>query len=507
MVAAVVGMVAAAVGTIGMVATAVGIVWMVAAAFGTVGMVAAAFGTVGMAGMVAPALGMVIVAVGMLAAAATNAGGGSGPRADIKDEKKLTRDSLSKSGNASSLSHMSSTIIFSSLLILIFLRIATGKTHLPPQNFNVLDYGAVADGVSENSPAFLRAWEDACRHPGKSRVIVPKGTFKIWSTTFVGPCLGPISFVIEGVLRAPTHPSEFRSDTWLGFRYVDRLSVKGGGYLDGQGHAAWPFNDCSTNPNCFPLPVSLRLDFVRKARINHLRSINSKNTHFSLFACDKIQISRVRLTAPGDSPNTDGIRIGASTNVKISHATIQTGDDCVSIITGSNNIRVNDVMCGPGHGISIGSLGKSQGDFVSDVQVTNCTFLGTQNGARIKTWAADSMSSTVSNLFFGYIAMQNVNNPIIIDQVYCPGQLPDCYTLGKSLSRVQIKDVTFYNIWGTSASKVALALKCSALVPCQDIVLNKIDLSYNGQEGGPAISDCSNVNGKSYGKQFPNGCL
>ncbi|RAL51619.1 hypothetical protein DM860_018159 [Cuscuta australis] len=440
MVAAVVGMVAAAVGTIGMVATAVGIVGMVAAAFGTVGMVAAAFGTVGMAGMVAPALGMVIVAVGMLAAAATNAGG-------------------------------------------------------------------VADGVSENSPAFLRAWEDACRHPGKSRVIVPKGTFKIWSTTFVGPCLGPISFVIEGVLRAPTHPSEFRSDTWLGFRYVDRLSVKGGGYLDGQGHAAWPFNDCSTNPNCFPLPVSLRLDFVRKARINHLRSINSKNTHFSLFACDKIQISRVRLTAPGDSPNTDGIRIGASTNVKISHATIQTGDDCVSIITGSNNIRVNDVTCGPGHGISIGSLGKSQGDFVSDVQVTNCTFLGTQNGVRIKTWAADSMSSTVSNIFFGYIAMQNVNNPIIIDQVYCPGQLPDCYTLGKSLSRVEIKDVTFYNIWGTSASKVALALKCSALVPCQDIVLNKIDLSYNGQEGGPAISDCSNVNGKSYGKQFPNGCL
>ncbi|CAH9148353.1 unnamed protein product [Cuscuta epithymum] len=401
-------------------------------------------------------------------------------------------------------------VVFSSvfcIIMLILLTATCGKNHhLPPKNFNVLDYGAVADGESENSPAFLRAWEEGCGYPGKSRVIVPKGTFKIWSTTFVGPCKGPITFVIKGILKAPTHPSEFQSDTWLGFRYVDRLSVKGGGYLEGQGHAAWSYNDCSTNPNCSPLPVSLRFDFVTNSRINHLRSINSKNTHISLFACDKIRISRVRITAPENSPNTDGIRIGESTNVKITESVIQTGDDCVSIITGSENILVQDVTCGPGHGISIGSLGKSRGDFVSDVKVTNCTFIGTQNGVRIKTWAADSLSSSVSNIFFGYIAMQNVNNPIIIDQIYCPNMLPACASLGKSSSKVQIKDVTFYNIWGTSSSKAAIALKCSAVVPCRNIILNKINLSYHGRDG-PAISDCSNVEGRSYGTQLPNGCF
>ncbi|XP_019153825.1 PREDICTED: exopolygalacturonase-like [Ipomoea nil] len=401
----------------------------------------------------------------------------------------------------------SPTVIFPVFMFIVFfLSIASAKRHLPQKYFNVLDYGAIADGKSENSPAFLKAWEDACRYPGKSRVLIPKGTFKIWSTTFLGPCRGPIAFVIKGVVKAPTNPGEFMNmNTWLGFRYVDRLSVNGGGYLDGQGLAAWPYNDCSTNPNCSPLPVTLRFDFVTMAKINHLRSINSKNTHINLFACHNVNISRIRLTSPGDSPNTDGIRIGASTHIKISTSVIQTGDDCVAMVTGSKNILVRKVTCGPGHGISIGSLGRSRGDFVSDVKVINCTFIGTQNGVRIKTWAAGSVPGTVSNVFFGYISMQNVNNPILIDQTYCPG-LSHCSDFGEQSSLVKIKGVTFYNIWGTSSSKVAVALECSAREPCQNIILNKINLRYHGR-GGPAISECSNVIGRSYGRQYPPSCV
>lgn len=71
---------------------------------------------------------------------------------------------------------------------------------------------------------------------------------------------------------------------------------------------------------------------------------------------------------------------------------------------------------------------------------------------------------------------------------------------------MQIKDVTFENIWGISSSKVALNLQCSDARPCRDVKLINIDLSYNGP-GGRAVSMCSNVIGSSHGKLVPSGCL
>ncbi|MBA0684239.1 hypothetical protein Goari_025834 [Gossypium aridum] len=48
-----------------------------------------------------------------------------------------------------------------------------------------------------------------------------------------------------------------------------------------------------------------------------------------------------------------------------------------------------DITCGPGHGISIGSLGsKSSKAYVSGVTVDGAKLSGTTNGVRIKTWQA-----------------------------------------------------------------------------------------------------------------------
>uniref|UniRef100_A0A7N2MCG8 Polygalacturonase n=1 Tax=Quercus lobata TaxID=97700 RepID=A0A7N2MCG8_QUELO len=81
-------------------------------------------------------------------------------------------------------------------------------------------------------------------------------------------------------------------------------------------------------------------------------------------------------------------------------STIATGDDCVSMSPGSKNINIRNVTWGPGHGISVGSLvGGPNEEDVSRLTVTNCTFIGTQNGLRVKTWAR-SYASNVFNLTF-----------------------------------------------------------------------------------------------------------
>lgn len=69
---------------------------------------------------------------------------------------------------------------------------------------------------------------------------------------------------------------------------------------------------------------------------------------------------------------------------------------------------------------SIGSLGKDLREAgVQNVTVKSARIAGTQNGLRIKSWGRPS-SGFARNIIFQHVAMNNVNNPIIIDQNYCP---------------------------------------------------------------------------------------
>ena len=74
---------------------------------------------------------------------------------------------------------------------------------------------------------------------------------------------------------------------------------------------------------------------------------------------------------------------------------------------------------------SIGSLGKVEDEIeVKGIRVKNCSLIGTTNGLRIKAWPGDKHPGGASDLLFSDITMENVKNPIIIDQEYeCS---PDC---------------------------------------------------------------------------------
>ncbi|KAK1358048.1 Pectin lyase-like superfamily protein [Heracleum sosnowskyi] len=95
-------------------------------------------------------------------------------------------------------------------------------------------------------------------------------------------------------------------------------------------------------------------------------------------------------TTSGDSPNTNGVHITRTENMQLSDCVIQTGDDCISIESGSQNLKITNITCGPGHGISIGSLGDDNSEaHVSDVIVDGAKISGTSNGVRIKTYQGD----------------------------------------------------------------------------------------------------------------------
>lgn len=73
--------------------------------------------------------------------------------------------------------------------------------------------------------------------------------------------------------------------------------------------------------------------------------------NFIIARSNSVRVSKVMVSSPGDSPNTDGIHITGSTNVILQDCKIGTGDDCVSIVNASSNIKMKNIYCGPGHGI------------------------------------------------------------------------------------------------------------------------------------------------------------
>ncbi|CAL9108094.1 unnamed protein product, partial [Musa textilis] len=166
------------------------------------------------------------------------------------------------------------------------------------------------------------------------------------------------------------------------------------------------------------------------------------------------------------------------------------------------HLWIERVFCGPGHGISIGSLGKAQGlqeESVRNVTVKTVTFSGTQNGVRIKTWGT-RIRGQVRGVVFEDALMRNVQNPIIIDQNYCPGN-KGCP--GQS-SGIKISQVKYNNIRGTSATPVAVNFDCSPSNPCSGITLQDIKLSYHSQR---AQSSCKYANGVASGLNVPPSCL
>ncbi|KAF7851385.1 hypothetical protein BT93_L4056 [Corymbia citriodora subsp. variegata] len=364
--------------------------------------------------------------------------------------------------------------------------------------YNVVSLGAKADGKTDSSKAFLSAWTSACGSTSAATIYVPQGRFLVRSASFNGPCKNSAIIVrIDGTLVAPSdYNVNGNAGSWIVFRHVTGVSVMGG-ILDGQGTGLWACKNSSKS--CPTGATSLLISNSQNILVSGLSSLNSQMFHIVINGCQNVKMQGVKVSAPGNSPNTDGIHVSASTGVTILNSKIWTGDDCISIGPGSNNLWIENIACGPGHGISIGSLGKTQQeDGVQNVTVKTVTFTGTQNGVRIKSWARPS-TSFARNILFQNAIMNNVQNPIIIDQNYCPDS--GCPS---QASGVRVSDVTYQDIHGTSATAVAVKFDCSSKYPCTGIRMQDVKLTYRSQV--PSAS-CAHAQGTASGVVQPSSCL
>ena len=96
---------------------------------------------------------------------------------------------------------------------------------------------------------------------------------------------------------------------------------------------------------------TLRFSNSDNVVINGLASVDSQMFHIVINGCNDVKVQGVKVSAAGESPNTDGIHVQSSSGVTILDSKIGTGDDCVSVGPGATNLWIENVACGPGHGI------------------------------------------------------------------------------------------------------------------------------------------------------------
>ncbi|XP_066333314.1 polygalacturonase ADPG2-like [Miscanthus floridulus] len=371
--------------------------------------------------------------------------------------------------------------------------------------FSLDRYGARGDGRHDDTRALARAWKAACASPQPAVVLVPNGRrYLLKVVTLGGPCKSTVTVTVKGTLVASPNRADWSDKDrrlWIVFRSVNKLTLDGGGAIDGNGHKWWPFS-CKINKAlpCKEAPTALSFHYCTNLKVVNLKIVNSQQIHMSVEDCANVQLAKLSITAPGTSPNTDGIHITRSKDVRVTNCKIKTGDDCISIEDGTHKLHVSNVVCGPGHGISIGSLGDDNSRAkVSDITIDSVQLHGTTNGARIKTYQGGS--GYAKDITFQNMIMNNVKNPIIIDQNYCDKARP----CREQRSAVQISNVVFKNIRGTTVTKDAIKMSCSKNMPCQGITLQNIDLKMQGGKGNTE-STCQNAKWRKSGKVVPQPC-
>ncbi|KAG0452257.1 hypothetical protein HPP92_026036 [Vanilla planifolia] len=220
---------------------------------------------------------------------------------------------------------------------------------------NVESFGAVGDGIADDTQAFVSAWKKACSLNDAVFLVPEQRRYKVNATRFKGPCQDKLIIQLSGTIVAPEEPDHWdpkNPRVWLVFSNLQGIRIQGGGVIDGSGSKWWA-SSCKlnkTNP-CRGAPTALTIDSSSKVRVKGLTIQSAQQMHFTIFRSKTIRVSGVRVKSPPDSPNTDGIHISESSDVSIHNCKIGTGDDCISIVNASSNIVMKQIECGPGHGI------------------------------------------------------------------------------------------------------------------------------------------------------------
>jgi polygalacturonase len=318
------------------------------------------------------------------------------------------------------------------------------RPRIPEREFKLADFGAVGDCKTLNTAAFKKAIA-AIENAGGGKLIVPKGVFRtapfaLCSRLDLHLEAGAVIKAVETFeeLGLP-NPATFKTQAGADAAYrvpqpllhgksLHDVAITGPGTIDGSGRHWWEWSERAARDAAkkgekqvvYRRPHLVVIDGCDRLLIADITLTDSPMFHLVPRHVNDLSIERVKIRAPHDAPNTDGIDPGQDTNVWIHDCDIDTGDDDIVIKGGGTNILIENNTIKHGHGISIGSETAAG---VRNMLVRDCTFDHTDNGVRIKSMRG--AGGLVENVRYSHITMKNVGVAIIFQLNYGDANRPN----------------------------------------------------------------------------------
>lgn len=293
------------------------------------------------------------------------------------------------------------------------------QSHLFATDFNVIDFGAKADGVTKDTKA-VQAAIDACTKNGGGNVIIPAGKTVVIGTIYLKDF---VTLYIEngGKLLGSPNIEDYTTDThknmYKNEPHMDRclifakdaksFAIKGEGTIDGNGYTK------NFTKKKGGRPMMIRFLRCQDIYIESVSLINPAAWTSAWLYCDEIVVEGIKIVSRVNG-NGDGLDFDGCTNVRVSNSSFDTSDDSICLQTSHPDypckdiVVTNCVFTSKWAGLRIGL--SSRGDFES-VTVSNCTFHDIQDsGLKIQMNEGGEMK----NMTFSNLVMKNVPRPVFM---------------------------------------------------------------------------------------------
>lgn len=313
---------------------------------------------------------------------------------------------------------------------------------------NVKDFGAKGDGISDDTGC-IQAAIMSC--PEDSRVLIPKGTYKITSL-FLKSNVN-IELEKEAELRADTNrnhfailpgliesydeAAEYNLGSWEGNPLqsfagiltgidVSNVTIYGEGSINGcANHENWWKNE-KVMVGAFR-PRMLFLNHCDHVQVQGICFHDSPAWVLHPYFSKDLLFCNLIVENPKQSPNTDGLDPESCENVEICGIRFSLGDDCIALKSGkiymgkkyktpSKNIHVYQCLMENGHGAV--TVGSEMAGGVQNLLVEKCRFYHTDRGLRIKTRRGRGEDAILDHITFKDLVMDEVMSPFTVNAFY-----------------------------------------------------------------------------------------
>ena len=387
----------------------------------------------------------------------------------------------------------------------VYFRINDRKVNLHMEyQFNITDFGAVADGVTNNAPAIQAAIDKATKVGG--RVIIPAGHFL--SGTIV--LKSNIDFhldagaVIIGSLNqedildfASLFEDDNKDTGWDGgcflFAYhEENITISGEGCIYGQGYRVFYDDDADHGAHQCPLNVRAfrpRTTFLEDVKNLTIKDITFRDAAFwtlHMAGCQHVIVKDIRILNDVRGANNDGIDPDCCKDVLITGCIVETGDDAIVVKStkpmaekyGSceNIVISNCILSSRDSALKIGT--ETHGD-IRNVLLSNCIIKDCSRGIGI--WARDGATiedihiSNISGSVLKYADGDRTEGPAMWWGNGEPIFVNATYRNKQTTNPGKIQNVTFDHVHLKAESSIFVAGEENARI--ENITITNVDIT------------------------------